>query len=176
MNRFVALFRGINVGGRHLLKMQELARLLEVLGCREVKTYIQSGNVTFTSRRADPAALAKQISDSVMQARGFAPKVWLLDADQWREAIDNNPFPTDEGKALHFFFLEEEPVAADLDGLAALKADSESFRLVGTVFYLHAPEGIGRSRLVEKLGKFIRVPMTARNWNTVARLNEMIAE
>ena len=174
MQRFVALFRGINVGGKHSLPMKELTGLLEQLGCKDVRSYIQSGNVTFSTDQKDRPALAEAISDKVEQAKGFAPKVWLLDAKQWRRAVDNNPFPTDVGKALHLFFLEAEPEGPDLQGLATLKADNESFALVDDVFYLHAPDGIGRSKLVEKLGRYIKVPMTARNWNTVAKLSEML--
>lgn len=176
MARYVALFRGINVGGRHSLPMKELKTLLEELGCQDVRSYIQSGNVTFATDRKDRKALAKAIGDRVERARGFAPKVWLLDAKQWRRAVENNPFPTDVGKALHCFFLEGEPEQPDLQGLATHKSDSESFALVDEVFYLYAPDGIGRSKLVEKLGRYIKAPMTARNWNTVAKLSEMLEQ
>jgi uncharacterized protein (DUF1697 family) len=174
--RYVALFRRIIVGGHHKLPMKELVGLLNGLGCRNVKTYIQSGNVELDTDSRGPDALSTRITAAVEQAKGFAPKVWLMTGEQLNRAIAGNPFPTDVGKALHFFFLEVAPEKADLAGLSELKADSESFELLGEVFYLHAPDGIGRSKLVEKLGQFIRVPMTARNGNTVAKLAKMLEE
>jgi uncharacterized protein (DUF1697 family) len=176
LNRYVALFRGINVGGHHKLPMKELAGLLEGLGCLNVRTYIQSGNVVLDTDTAERGALAEQITGAVERAKGFAPKVWLMTAEELRAAIEANPFPADAGKALHFFFLEQAPGAPDLAGLSELRAESESFELVDNVFYLHTPDGIGRSKLVEKLGRFIRVPMTARNGNTVAKLAQMLED
>jgi uncharacterized protein (DUF1697 family) len=88
-------------------------------------------------------------------------------------AIENNPFSTAEGKALHFMFLERKPEKPDLAGLMAIKSKSEQFRLDKKVFYLYAPEGIGRSKLVAKVEPALGVPVTGRNWNTVNKLSAL---
>ena len=176
METYVALFRGINVGGKHRLPMQNLVKVLEEAGCRRVRTYIQSGNVVFQARKQDRQTLARQISQEISAAKGFAPMVLLLTEDTLREAVANNPYPTEEGKALHFFFLDTPAVTPDLERLTDLKARSEAFTLKRSTFYLHAPDGIGRSKLAAKVEQCLGVPVTARNWNTVRKLLEMAAE
>ncbi len=80
--------------------------------------------------------------------------------------VASNPFPhaADDPKTLHLYFLSELPRSPDLDAITGIQADSESFSLLGKVFYLHAPDGIGRSKLAGKVEKLIVVDATARNW------------
>ncbi|MBU0654532.1 MAG: DUF1697 domain-containing protein [Gammaproteobacteria bacterium] len=174
MSNYIALFRGINVGGRHILPMSDLAEILYQLGCDNIQTYIQSGNVVFQNTSQQTSALAKSISTKVAKVRGFAPKVLLLEAADIEVAIANNPFPTENGKALHFFFMEAVPPSPDLETLAKLKLPSEDFKLLHNVFYLYAPDGIGHSKLAEKVEKYLGTNVTARNWNTVSKLLEMV--
>lgn len=170
MNTYIALFRGINVGGNNILLMKDLAAVLKDLGCRNVKTYIQSGNVVFKIKPSNTNKLAEEISSRILHKFGFEPKVLLLELTEIQTAIDNNPFPTDVGKALHFFFAACEPVSPDLEQLSAIKFDAEEFKLIGKVFYLFTPDGTGRSKLAAKVEKCLGVPVTARNWNTVNKL------
>lgn len=172
MKKYIALLRGINVGGNGKLPMKELTAMLESLGCRDVQTYIQSGNAVFRAE-GTAALLTTRIRDIIQKEKGFSPAILLLTDKQFAEVIAANPYPTDEGKALHFFFLFEKPAKPDLDGLKKLKAASEDFTLTGSVFYLHAPDGIGRSKLVEKVDRCLGVETTARNWNTIAALATM---
>ena len=175
MNTYIALLRGINVGGNNKLPMKALTTLLETLGLQQVKTYIQSGNVVFQSERTDNAALAKEITAAIAQAHGFAPQVFLLDAQALAAALAANPFPegTGEPKSLHLFFLDSMPPQPNLAALEAVKAPNERFALIDQVFYLHAPDGIGRSKLAESVGKGVGVSITARNWRTVSTIFEM---
>jgi uncharacterized protein (DUF1697 family) len=173
MNIYIALFRGINVGGNNLLPMTELAGILERAGCTSVRTYIQSGNAVFSTRKRDPKKIADEIGAKILEVRGFRPKVMLLGLPELEQAIKNNPFKAAEGKALHFFFLESVPKKPDLAALTALEVESERFALEGTVFYLYTPEGFGRSKLAAKVERCLGVAGTARNWNTVARLMTM---
>lgn len=175
MKTYIALFRGINVGGKHILPMNDLAEILHQLGCDNIQTYIQSGNVVFQGGRDSPDRLAKLISSEVSKLRGFAPKVLLLEAPELENAVSNNPFPTDNGKALHFFFMETSPAKPDVDHLNEFKKPNEDFRLHQNVFYLYAPDGIGRSKLAEKVERSLGVPVTARNWNTVSKLLAMVS-
>ena len=178
MNTYICLLRGINVGGNSKLPMKELVVVLEGLGLTNVKTYIQSGNVVFQSERTDTAALATAVSAAIGQSHGFAPAILLLTGEELNAAIQANPFPEaeDDHKSLHFFFLEPAPKDPDLGALDALKKESERFALIDKVFYLHAPEGIGRSKLAERFGRGWKIDITARNWRTVCKLKEMVDE
>lgn len=174
MNTYIALFRGINVGGNHILPMKELVSMLEGLGLKNVRTYIQSGNAVFQSKAANTAQLSTKISAAIQKSHGFAPQVFLLGASALRETIKANPFPEAEGSTLHFNFLDDVPPAPDNSGIEKFRAASERYKLIGNVFYLHAPDGIGRSKLAAKLERLLGVPMTSRNWNTVRKLMDMV--
>lgn len=156
--------------------MKELVAILESLGCEDIQTYIQSGNVVFSSRKKVARGFADEISRAVSDKKGFEPAVLLLTAKQMQEAIAGNPYKTDSGKALHFFFLASAPKKPNLDRLESLKAKTELFTLTKTVLYLFAPDGIGRSKLAPAVEKALGVPVTARNWNTVQKLAEMTAQ
>ena len=172
MASWIALFRGINVGGKNVLLMKDLVVLLEGLGCEDVKTYIQSGNAIFRSAELDASALEESISKAVSELFDFRPRVIVLGVGQFRQAAASNLFPEAEAepRTLHLFFFGQRADAPDVEGLDAAKSASESFVLTAQVFYLHAPDGIGRSNLARAAERLIGVDVTARNWNTVARL------
>ena len=171
MNTHIALLRGINVGGKHKLPMKDLVRAMETAGFADVRTYIQSGNVVFSGTAGKAAKLGKLIEREF----GFAPDVFLLTSAELRQALAANPFNALQGNHLHFFFLDRDPPTVDDALLRSLRSASEEYRLVGRVFYLHAPDGIGNSKLVEKLSKAIPgVSMTARNLNTMQKLAAMV--
>lgn len=178
MITYVCLLRGINVGGNNKLPMKELRSLLEVLGLENVKSYIQSGNVVFQSDRTDKATLSKEISAAIEKDHGFAPAILLLEQSELDAAMAANPFPqaVNEPKSLHLFFLEPAPADPDLTALEELKKETEEFELINKVFYLHAPEGIGRSKLAERFGRGWKIDITARNWRTVCKIKEMVDE
>lgn len=170
MDTYIALFRGINVGGKNILPMKNLVEILEGMGCEKVKTYIQSGNAVFQTKRTQAKKLAEGIGTKIFGSHGFKPKVLLLEVSELEESIKNNPFKTEDGKALHFFFLESTPIEPDLEGLMNVKSNSEEFKLKSKTFYLFAPDGVGRSKLAAKVEQALGVPVTARNWNTVNKL------
>ena len=176
MKTYIALFRGINVGGKNSLPMKELVALLQQNGCEHVKTYIQSGNVVFQTQNEQPHKLAEAISSAIAQKFGFQPKILLLQKADLEKAVAHNSFSTQEGKALHFFFLESIPAKPNLEGLAAVQTASEEFQLIDKVLYLYAPQGVGRSKLAAKIEPALRVTSTARNWNTISKLMEMLAD
>jgi uncharacterized protein (DUF1697 family) len=178
MRTYIALFRGINVGGKNLLPMSELKALLEKLDLQNVKTYIQSGNVVFRGQEEDAARLSGQISAAIKKSHGFEPETLLLRIEDMQKAIDSNPFPEAEAepKSLHLNFLAAAPEQPDLQALESLKKENERFELKGTVFYLHAPDGIGRSKLAANAERLLGVPMTGRNWRTVSKIMDMAKE
>jgi uncharacterized protein (DUF1697 family) len=176
MQNYIALLRGINVGGHHKLPMKELRILLGELGLENVQTYIASGNVVFQSDRTDTGELTREISSAIEANHGFKPRILLLTGEEIETAVKANPFPDAESdhKSLHFYFLLDEPKNPDLAALQELKQDNESFELIDKVFYLHAPDGIGRSKLAEKVERHLGQPTTARNWRTVSKILEML--
>ncbi|WP_418500699.1 DUF1697 domain-containing protein [Flagellimonas sp.] len=173
MKTWIALLRGINVGGNHIIPMKELKQLMESNGFSNVRTYIQSGNVVFES----PQRPLDKIGQLIEQQFGFMPYIFVLDRDELMGAVANCPYESDQGKTIHYFFLDKEPKIFDEALLDSLRADSERYILIERVFYLYAPEGIGRSKLVDKMGKALPgVTMTARNLNTINKLVEMVGE
>jgi uncharacterized protein (DUF1697 family) len=175
MKTYIALFRGINVGGNNILPMKELKALLENLDLQSVRTYIQSGNVVFQSEEENAARLSRKISAEIKKSHGFEPQVLLLRIEEMEKAIEANPFPEAESepKTLHVNFLAAVPENPDLKALEGLRKENERFELKGNIFYLHAPDGIGRSKLAANAEKLLGVPMTARNWRTVSKIMEM---
>ncbi len=174
LNIYIALFRGINVGGRNILPMKDLVGILEGMGFEDVSSYIQSGNVVFRSKNKCSHKTATEIGAKIQVSHGFEPKVLLLQESELEAAIENNPFDNSEGKFLHFFFLDSVPKEPDLDSLKAVKSKTEKYELINKVFYLYAPDGIGRSKLAAKVEKAMGVPGTGRNWNTVNKLVSMV--
>jgi uncharacterized protein (DUF1697 family) len=176
MQTWIAFFRGINVGGNHILPMKELVICLEKNGCTEVKTYIQSGNAVFRSKITDRERLAAQIGKTIAKTFGFEPRIMLLTERELAKAAAANPFPAadQEPKTVHLFFLTEKPRTPDLAALQEIRAEHEAFELKGAVFYLHTPRGFGTSKLAEKAVKKLGVEAaTARNWRTVTTMLEM---
>ena len=100
----------------------------------------------------------------------------LLEISELHDAIENNEFNTEDGKALHFFFLDSHPNNPNLERLMAVKSKSEEFKLHKKVFYLYAPDGVGRSKLAAKVEQSMGVPVTARNLNTVNKLIALVKQ
>ena len=175
MRTYAALFRGINVGGNNRLAMKDLVAALESIGARDVATYIQSGNAVFRSEETDPSLLSEAIKEAIRESHGFEPHVLVLGSEELERAVRSNPFPEAESepKMLHVYFLAAPPERPDLDGLQRFKGDTERFALSEGLFYLHSPDGMGRSKLAAKAEKLLGVPATARNWRTVRKVMEM---
>ncbi len=178
MSTYIALFRGINVGRKNSLPMKELVALLEDIGARNIKTYIQSGNAVFRSAEKNLWQLSQRLTAEIKKRHGFEPHILILGLDAIEKAMAENPFPDAEAdpSTLHLGFLAFTPKNPDLKKLDTLKKDSERFHLSDSVFYLHAPEGVGRSRLALNSEKLLGVPMTDRNWRTVCKIRKMATE
>ena len=172
----MALLRGINVGGKGKLPMDDLRAAVAGIGADDVATYIQSGNVVFTS--AVPAArLLGDLEQAIAEAAGFEVPVVLRSAEQLAGVVAANPFLDLglEGSRLHVVFLKGAPAPGALDVVDAAAFEPERFALVGEELYLALPDGIGRSKLAAKVGeRVLGVPGTARNWNTVLKLVDLL--
>ncbi|MBI9102495.1 MAG: DUF1697 domain-containing protein [Spirochaetales bacterium] len=174
MNIYVALFRGINVGGKNILPMNELVLLMEEAGCHGIKTYIQSGNAVFRAKPNERGKIKIEIGDRILKKYNFRPGIFVLEAEDFKKSISKSPFIPEDDKNIHFYFLESTPPNPDIKNLNKIKKDSEEFYLLNDVLYLHAPEGIGRSKLAARVEKAMGIPATARNGRSVKKIMEIL--
>jgi uncharacterized protein (DUF1697 family) len=183
MTAFVALFRGINVGGHHQVKMSELKALHESLGLTDVLPYIQSGNVVFTCDDADVASvpqLHKLIEDGFENKFGFHSQVLIRSSAELKEIIDHNPLPNQESresKWMAVMFLAACPSDSAQHDLLTTYVGPEELFFSGKELYLYYPNGIGRSKLTNGLiEKKLKTFGTARNWNTLLQLQKLLQQ
>lgn len=171
---FIVLFRGINVGGSKVAKMETLRSVLAKAGFGNVATYIQSGNVVLTSDRS-AEKVAAIVEKVFAEAFGFSSRVTVRPASAWQRLIAENPFPqgADDPKRLHAVLLDGVPPPDAAARLQEKATATERFVLSEDVLYLFTPDGFGTSKLAEALDRVLRVPLTARNWRTVLTLMEM---
>ena len=173
MTTYVALLRGINVGGRAKVRMQDLRELFVSLGHGDARTYIQTGNVIFTSSAA-PARLAADIERRIADDLGLTVTVLLRTKEELAEVVAASPFAGREldSSRVAVTFLADSPDQDRVDQLDPAAFAPEEFVVSGREVYVHCPDGFGRSKLPNferKLG----VAATARNWKVVTALLDL---
>jgi len=171
---WIALLRGVNVGGRNTLPMAEFRAMSTSLGLVGVATYIQSGTAVFRSD-LKREKLGEVIASGIETHFGFCPAVILRTLPEFQTALDNNPFPqaSADPKSLHLFFLSETIQNFDGDGLSIFATNGEEWHLTDTVFYLFTPNGFGRSKVADKMGRFFNAPITGRNLRSCMKISEL---
>ena len=173
---WAAFLRGINVGGKHKLPMAELRAFFAELGASDVRTYIQSGNVTFRAGDVVAAEIAAAFAERAEARFGFRVPAAVRSASELRAVLRGNPFlaaGADE-KALHVLFLADEPDPAAAAALDPERSPGDTYALRGREIYLHLPHGAARTRLTN--GYFDRVlgtSSTGRNWRTVRAVADL---
>lgn len=182
MPRYVALLRGVNVGGVRIA-MTDLRAAVEGLGYTDAATYLQSGNVTFTAD-GRPEVLGGRIRTAIAASTGIDPLVIVLTAQEWHDVVAANPYPEEtEPTRLHAvvaardFTGDERNAALQVRDAVREAASGDDLTVIGRVVYLHLPDGMGRSKLAEKLGRSKaagQLEATARNWRTVLALAERL--
>jgi uncharacterized protein (DUF1697 family) len=173
MARHIALLRGINVGGHKKVQMARLRELMERLGHRDVRTYVQSGNVVFTGPDEPPEAVAAGLEAQLAAELGFEVSVLVRSRDELAEIVRANPLRdvATEPARHHVIFLSAEVAPERLAGIEAADFAPDAFLLRGREIHLWTPDGVGDSRLAKALtDKRLGVTATARNWRTVERL------
>lgn len=174
--KYVALLRGINVGGKNKLPMKDLVSIFESAGCKNVVTYIQSGNVVFECA-TNVGRLQDAIGAAIEKKFGFNPPFVLRQAAELEDALKKNPFLKARAKEdeLHVVFLSEEPAREAIARLEQNRVPPDEFVVRGKEIYLRLPNGAGRSKLaVAPSHPQFGVVATARNWRTVNKLFEMM--
>ncbi|UQI46654.1 DUF1697 domain-containing protein [Streptomyces sp. HU2014] len=176
MTTYVALLRGINVGGKQRVPMQTLRALLTGLGCGSVRTHLNSGNAVFTHPDADEEGLAAGLERAISQELGLTVSCLVRTEGELRRVVDGNPFAGQEVDPSRFLvtFLSGPVDPAAVADLDPAEFAPEEFALGERVLYLHCALGIRDSRLAKKLTeRRLGVVGTARNWNTVTKLAAM---
>ena len=172
----VALLRGINVGGRNQLPMKELAAMFVDVGCDDVRTYIQSGNVLFRMEPTLGEDIPSLISASILSRFGYRIPVVTRTAQELQEIVRSNPFVQAGAEAdkLHVVFLAELPDNGHVETLDPNRSPADEFAVVGREVYLHCPNGLARTKLTNSyFDSRLSTTSTMRNWRTVLKLLEL---
>ena len=172
MPTYVALLRGINVGGARSFKMADLKAAITDAGGADVATYIQSGNAVFDHANRSATKLQTELERAFARAAGFAVPVVLRTSDQIEKALAANPFPDADESHLHVTFFAGKVAATALRGLDRDAFAPEEAAMAGKELYLRLPNGMGRSKLAAKLARLLP-DGTTRNWRTVTKLAAM---
>jgi uncharacterized protein (DUF1697 family) len=169
----IALLRGINIGGKRM-KMADLRDMFEDIGFPNAKTLLQTGNVVFETELSDRQEMVERIEAGIIAKFGFDSKIIIRTRDELQQVFENSPFSAaqqTEPKKMAVIFLSEIPEAESIEVLMQAHGGPESVTVQGQEVYAFYPEGMGRSKLDNKLiEKSLKVSGTARNWNTVTKL------
>lgn len=172
MTVYIILFRG--VGGPTQLPTAPLREALGAAGFENVATYINSGNAVVKSR-LDRDKVIATIARICRDNFGFTKAIYAPTLAEWSDVIAKNPWPeaATPGNLTHAAWLDTAPPQDKVTALETLAVDGDRFKVIGNIAYLHTPNSFSKSKLAEKFDKGIGVPNTARNWNTVLKLEEL---
>ena len=175
MHTYISILRGINVSGHKMIKMDALRKMFGDLNFKNVKTYIQSGNVIFEDKTTDHKDLEQRIEKQILQNFGFNVPVMVKDKNELKSVLKNNPFlhqRSEDINKLHITFLSGEFGPADVEKIRQGQYEADEFIISGKVIYLFCPNGYGRTKLTNNFFENkLKVVATTRNWKT---LNELI--
>lgn len=177
---YIAILRGINVGGRNKIRMVDLIVKLQPLKFENLRTYIQSGNLVFKAGESPNDEVAEKIKQAIKKEFGFDVPVIVLKQDEWIKIIDRNLFAGDPGKdpkTLHVSFLSAKPQPEDIQKLDEYTDEPNEFSLGGKAIYLYCPNGYSKTKITNNfLEKKLQVTATTRNWATTLKLAQMANE
>ncbi|PEM53291.1 DUF1697 domain-containing protein [Bacillus wiedmannii] len=175
MTIYITLLRGINVGGHKVIKMADLKQMFESIELKQVKTYIQSGNIVFESEK-DFDFLNKRIQSEIKNVFGFDVPVMLRTHEEFINMIKRCPYEADsllEGESIHVAFLANELSEKEKDQLLMQKNKTEDCYIHEKVVYLFFKNSIRNSKLMNQFQK-LHTPATVRNWRTVNKLKAIV--
>lgn len=178
MEKYLALLRGINVSGKNLIKMSELRDLLISNEFVDVQTYIQSGNIIFRHKMESTSVLESKVNKVILNGFQLQIPVIIKSQNELINAINGNPFPEviekDYNKLL-LVFLKETPTAQNIKSLSAMSFTDEKFVIKENLIYLFFKNGSGKSKMNNNfLESKLKVQSTARNWNTILKLDKLL--
>ena len=174
---YLALLRGINVGGKNKLPMKDLRELITNLGCENVTTYIQSGNVVFQAEPMPEEELAGKIETRILERFGLKIPVILRTTDELQRTIIENPFlsAASDESTLHVMFLKHAPSLERIKSLDPERSPGDAFIVRGRAIFLHLPNNVANSKLTNAyFDSKLATISTGRNWRTVETLRDMM--
>ena len=174
MTIYIALLRGINVGGHNIIKMADLKQLMGTMGLNNVQTYIQSGNIVFESDM-ESDELGQQIEQQIKDTFGCSVPVILRTSKEWKQLIDGCPYPVEslvEGESIHLALLSDMPSQEALNKLQKFQNDVDQYDVQDKDIYLFLRQNFRDSKLPLQLQK-LGVSATIRNWKTTMKLAAM---
>ena len=177
MKTYIALLRGINVSGQKKIKMADLKSLFESLDFKNVKTYIQSGNVIFDMDEMPTEHLEQAIEYRLQKTYGFDVTTIVTNPTDLQHIVHNSPYINDASvdvNRLFVCFLKTAPEPDAMDKLNNITLEEEYFHVFDNVVYIHVPHGIGRAKLNNNfIENKLKVVATTRNWKTINKLIEL---
>lgn len=178
MKTFIALLRGINVGGKTMIKMDYLKAIFEQMGYEKIRTYIQSGNVIFNSSEQDVLKMEKNIEEVLIEKAGFNVSVIIRTPEELKNIIELNPFKNNnllEGERIYITFLSKKPIVSENSVLEANKATKDEIIMTEREVYILSREGY-RNTVYSNgfIEKRLGVPATTRNIETTLKLTSMV--
>jgi len=180
MKTYIALLRGINVSGQKKIRMLDLKSHLEELGWEGIHTYIQSGNIVFSSTEDNPSHLAQLIRLKLLDKYGFNVPTLVLEPVELVHPINNNPFTQDPDisiERLAVTFLFETPQDEQVKKIMEQEQTNEHFIFDKKFIFLYYPDGFGKVLMGNNaFEKVLKVEATTRNWRTVNKLYEMTSD
>ncbi|HLA94171.1 MAG TPA: DUF1697 domain-containing protein [Pyrinomonadaceae bacterium] len=174
--RYIALLRGINVGGNTMIKMVELKKSFESLGLENVVSYVNSGNLAFDAKKASEQSLVKKLETVIEKDFGKLIPVMIREQNTIEPIMAANPFAGEfvSHKEMHVLFLREEMPAEKIQQLLEAAPKGESYAVIGRELYCYLPMGVIDSLLGKSfIEKKLKLAVTGRNWRTVAKLAEL---
>lgn len=171
MQTFVILLRGINVGGHNKLPMKELVPLLKANQYQDISTYIQTGNIVLTAENNPEQDIKHMIASHF----GFTPDVFVISVADFSLAVANNPYHEFDGKLVHLYFCQHI-IELNMEKIKKWIGLTESYHIEQNILYLHAPDGIGRSKLVANIESCLNQTGTGRNLNTINKISIMLED
>lgn len=173
--RYVALLRGINVGGNRILPMKDLTAIFTGLGCADVQTFIQSGNVVFSASAALAKGLPAQAHKAIEAKSGFSVPIALRSATEMAAIVKGNPYAKSAAtESLHVAFLAATPAPTLAKAMVNPGVDGEKFELIGSEIYLMFPKGLAKTKVTNAyFDSKLKTISTVRNWRSTLTLLEM---
>lgn len=175
MTTYIALLRGINVSGHHKIKMAELKQLFIDLDFENVITYIQSGNIIFSTSKSNISIIENCIIDAIKTTFGYNIKVLVITKNELKNVFTSNPFlksDTIEISKLAVTFLKTTPILEHLPQIIKLASNSkDEFKIIKKSIFLHLPNGSAKTKLTNNLfERKLKSDATTRNWRTITKL------
>lgn len=180
MNKFICLLRGINVSGKNIIKMDALKQAFIDLDLDNVKTYIQSGNIIFTSKFSNECDLEILINKKINQEFNLNIPVLVITENTLKQVIQKNCYIKDasiETSKLHVTFMSQKPLANTVAEIVGKDYGGDEFEICKKVIYLNCLNGYGNTKLTNTFfEKKLKVNCTTRNWNTIQKLIQLVTE